>query len=168
MSDDCIRHVVVCVDDSSGCEQAVEWACEHCVMPMVTSHTDEIIRLHLIHVIPRVDVSSTMASMMVSGSNDDEESLAAAQGVLERRATSYIGEYFPETDRVETVLHILRYEVDSESIGEILCRKSRELQAAVVVMARHSGKSALHRFFIGSVTDYCLKHCTRPLAIYNS
>lgn len=162
-----IRNVVLCVDDSSGCEQAVEWACEHCITPMVVSHADDTIQVHLIHVIPRVDVSSTMASMMVSGSSGGEDAIAAAEGVMERRAMSYIGEYFPDTERVETILHVLRYEIDNESIGEIICRKSDELQADVVVMARH-GQSALHRFFLGSVTDYCLKHCTRPLAIYNS
>lgn len=34
------------------------------------------------------------------------------------------------------------------------------------VMASH-GKGALREFFVGSVTNYCVRNCSSPLVVYN-
>lgn len=46
----------------------------------------------------------------------------------------------------------LQYEIDTDSIGNVVCKKAEELQAAVTVLARHS-KSRLQEFFLGSVSN---------------
>jgi len=47
-------------------------------------------------------------------------------------------------------------EVDTDSIGNVICRKAREVDAAAVVMASHT-RSKLTEFFLGSVTNYCTR-----------
>ena len=62
---------------------------------------------------------------------------------------------------------IVAYETDNQSIGEIVCERAADLDAAAVIMAA-SGKSRVKEFFIGSVTNYCLHRCKRPVVIYRS
>ncbi len=45
-------------------------------------------------------------------------------------------------------------EVDTDSIGNVICRKADEVDAAAVVMASHT-RSKLTEFVLGSVTNYC-------------
>ena len=59
------------------------------------------------------------------------------------------------------------YETDNQSIGEIVCERAADLEAAAVIMAA-SGKGRVKEFFIGSVTNYCLHRCKRPVVIYRS
>ena len=44
--------------------------------------------------------------------------------------------------------------MDTDSIGNVICRKAAEVGAAAVVMASHT-RSKLTEFFLGSVTNYC-------------
>ena len=50
-------------------------------------------------------------------------------------------------------------EVDTDSIGNVICRKAVEVDAAAVVMASHT-RSKLTEFVLGSVTNYCT--CAPP------
>ncbi len=52
-------------------------------------------------------------------------------------------------------------EVDTDSIGNVICRKAREVDAAAVVMASHT-RSKLTEFFLGSVTNYCTRAPALP------
>lgn len=45
--------------------------------------------------------------------------------------------------------------------------QAEELGVAAVAMARHT-KSKLQEFFLGSCTNYVLKHCKAPLVIYHT
>ena len=45
-----------------------------------------------------------------------------------------------------------------------MCEKAVEVDAAAVIMASH-GKGRLKEFFIGSVTNYCLHRCKKPVII---
>ena len=45
-------------------------------------------------------------------------------------------------------------EVDTDSIGNVICRKAVEVDAVAVVMASHT-RSKLTEFVLGSVTNYC-------------
>ena len=59
--------------------------------------------------------------------------------------------------------------MDTDSIGNVICRKAVEVDAVAVVMASHT-RSKLTEFVLGSVTNYCTcAHHTllrkHPLAI---
>lgn len=58
----------------------------------------------------------------------------------------------------------LQSEVDTESVGHVLCKKADELDAVAIVMASHS-KGRMAEFFLGSVTQYCTHHSKRPVVI---
>ena len=59
---------------------------------------------------------------------------------------------------------MLDLQVDTDSIGSVICKKAEELHAVLVAMAVHT-KTRLQEFFMGSVTNYVLHHCKRPLVI---
>jgi len=51
-------------------------------------------------------------------------------------------------------IEITKFATDNDSIGSIICKRAEQLNAAAVVMAKHS-KGKLQEFFVGSVTSYC-------------
>lgn len=61
------------------------------------------------------------------------------------------------------VLHV-QSEVDTESVGHVLCKKADELDAVAICMATHN-KGRMAEFFLGSVTQYCTHHSKRPVII---
>ena len=54
---------------------------------------------------------------------------------------------------------------DAESIGEIICAKAEELDAALIAMAAHN-QGRLVRFIVGSVTQYCMRQARGSVLIY--
>lgn len=60
---------------------------------------------------------------------------------------------------------IIAYETDNGSIGEIICERAIDSDATAVIMASH-GKGRVREFFIGSVTNYCLHRCKKPVVIF--
>ena len=62
---------------------------------------------------------------------------------------------------------VVAYETDNSSIGEIICERATDTDAAAVIMASH-GKGRVREFFIGSVTNYCLHRCKKPVVIFRS
>lgn len=53
---------------------------------------------------------------------------------------------------------------DADSIGDIVCRKAQEVQAALVIMAAHTkGSSVQHA--VGAVTRYCTRHCSSTVLV---
>ena len=60
---------------------------------------------------------------------------------------------------------VTQSEVDTDSIGNVLCKKAQDLHAVAIVMASHS-KSSLQQFFLGrSACRPCLPMymCKLPL-----
>ena len=64
-------------------------------------------------------------------------------------------------------LPTMQSEVDTESVGHVLCKKADELEAVAIVMASHN-KGRMAEFFLGSVTNYCTHHSHRPVVIVPS
>lgn len=58
----------------------------------------------------------------------------------------------PETNP-PPVIHIVKAETDTDSIGHILCKRADELNVDLVALAPHT-KSKLQQFFLGSVANY--------------
>ena len=48
----------------------------------------------------------------------------------------------------------MQSEVDTESIGNVVCKKAEDLDVAAIIVSLHS-KSRLQEFFLGSITNYC-------------
>ncbi len=57
-------------------------------------------------------------------------------------------------------LEVLKAAGDAESIGELICSRAVELDATMIIMGVHE-KGAAVRFFVGSVTQHCVKHSLR-------
>ena len=53
-------------------------------------------------------------------------------------------------------------EVDTDSIGNVLCKKAQDLKAVAIVMASHS-KSSLQQFFLGRCAQSCPQWSCVPL-----
>lgn len=68
---------------------------------------------------------------------------------------------------VRFTAEVVAYETDNSSIGEIICERASDTNAAAVIMASH-GKGRVREFFIGSVTNYCLHRCKKPVVIFRS
>lgn len=48
----------------------------------------------------------------------------------------------------------MQAEVDTESIGTVLCRKAESLDAAAIIVSCEP-RSRLQEFFLGSITNFC-------------
>lgn len=61
-------------------------------------------------------------------------------------------------------LEVVKAAGDAESIGEFICSRAVELDVTLVCMGAHE-KGAAVRFFVGSVTSHCVKHCARCVGL---
>lgn len=121
--------------------------------------------LHLLHVIPRLQLSPHYGApaMDVLASHDPatyEELISKAEAFLVTRALRHIGEVSPPP-----VVHLIKYELDTDSIGNAICKKALDIDASFVVVARHS-KSKLQELFLGSVTTFCISNCAVPVVVH--
>lgn len=176
------RNLLISVDDSDGCEAAVQWVMSN----VYKAGTDTI---HVIHVIPRLQPSISHGAPPIDfiPYNDPasyDTMISDAERWITKRVLSHMKNVTPKA-----VVHIIKYEVDNDSIGNVICKKADELDAALVVMARHN-KSKLQevcrlckelrknfscstmflsivslQFFLGSVTNFCLAHCSQPVLV---
>jgi hypothetical protein len=48
--------------------------------------------------------------------------------------------------------------------GALVCRRAEQIDAAVVLMAKHQ-RGAMKEFFVGSVTNYACHHCKQPVLV---
>ena len=56
----------------------------------------------------------------------------------------------------------MQAEVDTESIGTVLCRKAESLDAAAIIVSCEA-RSRLQEFFLGSITNFCTyAACSAP------
>lgn len=49
-------------------------------------------------------------------------------------------------------------------VGHCICAEAEALHASCVVVAAHS-RGRIRELFVGSVTEYCVHNCSRPLVI---
>lgn len=89
-----------------------------------------------------------------------EELIREAEKVLVARALCYLDGLDPCP-----VVHLVKNEMDTDSIGQAICAKALELEASLVVLAKRS-KSKLQQLFLGSVSSYCVGHCALPVLVH--
>ena len=76
---------------------------------------------------------------------------------------------FPKIERAgfRYTSEIVAYETDTSSVGEIVCERAVDSDAVAVVMAAQ-GKGRVREFFVGSVTNYCLHRCAKPVVVFRA
>eukprot|EP01025_Chloroclados_australasicus_P016324 TRINITY_DN1814_c0_g1_i2.p4 TRINITY_DN1814_c0_g1~~TRINITY_DN1814_c0_g1_i2.p4 ORF type:complete len:156 (+),score=15.35 TRINITY_DN1814_c0_g1_i2:696-1163(+) len=151
-----LRKIVIPVDNTLESERACRWAVEN-----LYRQNDEV---HLLHVIPRLQVAAVYGAPPIDFlPNQDpqayERLIENAEKFLSQRFVSMF-----DSISVQPILHIIKSEVDTDSIGGVVCRKAEELEACAVVMAKHQ-KSKVTEFFLGSVTNYCMHRCRIPVVV---
>jgi nucleotide-binding universal stress UspA family protein len=155
------RIVVVGVDDSDASEEAVKWT-----LANIYKDGDD---LHMIHVIPRFQLIGGVPPADFVAHHDPkvyEELIKKSEAFIARRVLTHVDQMTTASTSLPPVIHIIKFETDSDSIGTVLCRKAEELNAAVLVVARHD-KSKLSQFFLGSVSQFCVEHCKRPVVVHH-
>ncbi len=66
---------------------------------------------------------------------------------------------------LKPVLHMKRVLGSSTSlIGETICKQAAELDAAFTLLTK-SSKNAITKFFVGSVTKYCVQHSQNAVVV---
>lgn len=155
------RVLVICVDDSNASEDAVKWT-----LANICKDGDE---LHFLHVVPRFHFQHggvPPADFLPRQDTDMyEELVQKAETFIARRFLVHVDQMAAAASP-PPVVHIIKFETDSKSIGTVLCQKAEELNAAVLVVARHD-KSKLQQFFLGSVSSFCLEHSNRPVLVHH-
>jgi nucleotide-binding universal stress UspA family protein len=154
------RVLLLCVDDSEASEDAVKWTLDN-----ICKDGDE---LHFVHVIPRFHLQLDGVPPADFLAHHDtqmyEEMIKKAESFIARRFLVHVDEMAEAAS--PPVVHIIKFETDSDSIGTVLCKKAEELNASVLVVARRD-KSKLQQFFLGSVSSFCLEHSKRPVLVHH-
>lgn len=137
----------------------------HRLRPTEKKHTsrdgDEV---HLAHVIPRVNTVALHGAPPVDFL--PEQDPVAYEQLIKNAEAFIAARFLPRLApvRPDPVIHIIKSEVDADSVGNVVCAKAGSLGAAALVMASHS-KSKLSELFLGSVSNYCTHHCPVPVLI---
>ena len=72
----------------------------------------------------------------------------------------------PNPDTPTPIVAVAAYDTACAKVGELVCEVAAATNAACVAMARH-GKGTLRELVTGSVTNYCVHHCSSPVVVIN-
>jgi nucleotide-binding universal stress UspA family protein len=151
------RHLLVPVDGTKASVKACEW-----VVGNFYRDGDEVV---LFHTVPpgQYLIMSTDLGLEQVVITDDEET----QRKVEEMARKMLNDnYIPmfEEKKVTHSVEVIHCATDNDSIGAVICKRAEQLQAAVIVMAKHN-KGALKEFFVGSATNYVTHHAVCPVLV---
>eukprot|EP00798_Chlamydomonas_sp_ICE-L_P020660 gene20660-27446_t len=152
------RLLLIPVDDTDDSQKSFDW-----VLSNLFKDKDEV---HLVHVIPRIAFGAAAYALpavdYTPGIDRDkyEAAVRKAEDFIVRRFLSRFGADVETTP----IVHIVKSETDSESVGHIVCAKAAELDANCVLMGSHD-KGHIKEFFMGSVSRYVAHHCKMPVVI---
>lgn len=147
---------MLAVDASAESEDALQWTLANMYRP------EDV--LHFLHVVPRQETATTYGAPPVDflpQQNPKSVQRLAEQGLsfIKERLLPMLGDMQPEP-----VVHIVKSDTDTDSIGNVVCQRAEALAVVAVVMAGHS-KSKVGDFFMGSVTNFCTHHCKKPVLV---
>jgi nucleotide-binding universal stress UspA family protein len=151
------RVLVIPVDDTDDASRVFHWMLEN-----MYKAGDEI---HLLNVIPRPQSVSKFAVAAIDFNPPVDpatyhQAIAKAEKFIVNRFLSKI----PSEIATTPIVHIIKSEVDTGSIGQVICQKAEDLNAALVIMGSHN-KGAISELFLGSVSQYVTQHCKKPVTI---
>ncbi|DBA70403.1 TPA: hypothetical protein ACH3X2_011817 [Trebouxia sp. C0005] len=150
------RNILLAVNASAESEDALQWTLANMY------RSGDV--LHFLHVIPRQEPATTYGAPPVDflpQQNPKSVQRLAEQGLsfIKERLLPMLGDIQPDP-----VVHIVKSDTDTDSIGNVVCQRAEALAAVAVVMAGHS-KSRVGDFFMGSVTNFCTHHCKKPVLV---
>lgn len=121
-------------------------------------------RLHVVHVVP--DVASMAPRGFYYPEAYQSSDLEDATQCLSNQAEDFIQGtivHMAKERGIEVNLVIVK-EKKHKHIGKAVCEKAEELEAAPLVLATHD-KSYFERMLLGSISNYCLAKCKRPVLL---
>lgn len=152
------RNFVVAIDASEECMpgswNAVKWALENLYQ--------EGDVLHLLHVIP--DSESRAPMPYTPFFQPGSEPFLSEE--LERSALNFIKASFMDLAscyRAKCEINLVKGR-SLETVGDVICKKSEALQAALVIVPAHR-KGFLAELFVGSVSGHVAKRCRQPTLV---
>ena len=123
--------------------------------------------LHILHVIP-VPMPEVMTGgfgamdSVITVDPDpavDLKHIADAKEMLRTRFTPTL-----VTKNVLYQTEIIHFPTDTQSIGEAICARAKNLNAFSIAMAKHA-RGKINTFFFGSTSRYVAEHATCPVII---
>lgn len=152
------RVILVAVDDTPASVAAFTFVAQQLLRP------DD--HLHLVHVIPRLVFSAQLGVSPVdftpqADSTAYEQSLARAERFILDKFVRQLPSGFAGAP---PVVHIIKSETDTESVGHVLVKKADALNAAFLALATNS-RSRVAELFLGSVTQHVLHNSRRPVVV---
>lgn len=152
------RVVLVAVDDTPASVAAFSFVAQHLLRP--EDH------LHLVHVIPRLVFSAQLGVSPVdfvptSDSTAYEQSLARAERFI---LDKFVRQLPASFSGAPPVVHIIKSETDTESVGHVLVKKADALGACFLALASNS-RSRVAELLLGSVTQHVLHNSRRPVVV---
>ncbi|EEH58862.1 uncharacterized protein MICPUCDRAFT_56135 [Micromonas pusilla CCMP1545] len=154
------RQILIPIDGTPQSEYMLDWTLEN-----FARKGDQI---NLIHVIPkRYTVPAYYAFDEFVPEVPDPEQEAEWREDANRYVRKRLYPVLDANEDVTYTSEVVAYETSNESVGEIICERANDVDACAVIMASH-GKGRFREFFIGSVTNYCLHRCKKPVIVYRS
>eukprot|EP00882_Tetradesmus_deserticola_P018333 GHRQ01019692.1.p1 GENE.GHRQ01019692.1~~GHRQ01019692.1.p1 ORF type:complete len:168 (+),score=53.63 GHRQ01019692.1:463-966(+) len=150
------RKILLTVDESPSSDKVFQYAVKNFY------RAGDV--LHILHVIAPSKTLVVTPDMGLDGMVEDDE---ATTRQVEQHAREFIRERFEkllESLKISYEVDIVRGSVDSSSIGALVCQLAEQLEAVVVVMAKHS-HGPIKELFAGSVANYACHHCKQPVLV---
>mmetsp|Transcript_18762 Transcript_18762/g.40353 ORF Transcript_18762/g.40353 Transcript_18762/m.40353 type:complete len:161 (+) Transcript_18762:164-646(+) len=154
-----LRNLLISVDESEGSIKAFNWALDNLYKEGDT--------VYVFHVIPPGQYMVLSTDLGIDEVIEDDP---ATQKKQEDHARQFLTSKFSpvmDAKKIPYRIEITKFATDNDSIGSIICKRAEQLNAAAVVMAKHS-KGKLQEFFVGSVTSYCTHHCKSPVLVMHA
>lgn len=144
-TDAATRNILVPIDDQEDSDLALRWV------------IDQFYRsgdvFHFLHIVPPVQHFASTSMQ------PEHLGVIQAQGFIQDRFVPIVQEIGASHD-----VSIVEASTDCDIIGQQICHKAEELDAALVVMAAHH-KGRLLRYLVGSVTKYCVNKCRQTVLV---
>ncbi|KAL3132973.1 hypothetical protein ABBQ38_006883 [Trebouxia sp. C0009 RCD-2024] len=150
------RRILISVNASAESEDALQWTLQNLYRP------EDV--LHFLHVVPRQEPATTYGAPPVDflphqNPNTVQKLAEQAQSFIKDRLLPMLGDMQPDP-----IVHVVKSDVDTDSIGNVVCQRAEALAVVAVVISGHS-KSEVGDFLMGSVTNFCLHHCKKPVLV---
>eukprot|EP00879_Flechtneria_rotunda_P003518 GHRR01003749.1.p1 GENE.GHRR01003749.1~~GHRR01003749.1.p1 ORF type:complete len:162 (+),score=36.49 GHRR01003749.1:210-695(+) len=151
------RNILITVDDSPASERVFGYALQNFYRPGDV--------LHILHILPPSRQVVVTPDLGLEGVLEDNED---TRRKVDDHARQFLKDKFEtklETLKIPYQLDIMRGpDADNSSIGVLVCKRAEQLNAVVVVMAKHS-RGPIQEWFIGSATNYACHHCKQPVLV---
>lgn len=164
-----LRTILLPVKDKElmrqGSVLAVEWT--------LSSFTRPGDKLHVMSIVSGTPTPEVVRSISLDGGPDNfqvTEDPGVNQQKIDAARKMILAKFAPLVEAAADVafeFEIVHASSGSTSIGELVCKRATDLDAAAVVVCKKK-VGALSEFFLGSVAKYLAAHCPKPVITLHS